>query len=156
MVAGSTTIWRSARLALLLPAIGCTTIDPGPDFVVPEEVFDANYYYCHVEPQLIVAKKCGPGAASDNGSCHFSSSVSGMALLDHPPIDCGGGDRPLDMTSTAGAAESNFQAVSLEMSRDYMTAPLFVRPSNGANHPRVVFSATDPQVNQLLSTWASK
>jgi hypothetical protein len=155
-VAGSTTIWRGARLALLLPAIACTTIDPGSDFVVPQEVFDANYYYCHVEPKFIGAKKCGPGEASDNGSCHFSSSVSGMSLLDHPAIDCGGGDRPLDMTSTAGAAQSNFQAVSFEMSHVYMTAPLFVRPSNGANHPRVVFSATDAVVNQLLSTWASK
>jgi hypothetical protein len=155
-VAGLTTIWRSARLALLLPGIGCTSIDPGPDFVVPQEVFDANYYYCHVEPQLIVAKKCGPGTASDNSSCHYSSVVSGMALVDHPPIDCGGGDQPLDPTSTAGAAQSNFQAVSLEMSRDYMTAPLFARPTNGADHPRVIFSADDRQVNQLLRTWASK
>jgi hypothetical protein len=155
MVAGLTTIWRSARLALFLPAIGCTSIDPGPDFVVAQEVFDANYFYCFVEPQFIVANKCGPGQPSDNNSCHFSSSVSGMALLDHPAIACAGGV-PVDPTSTAGAAESDFQAVSLEMSRDYMTAPLFVRPSNGANHPRVIFSPNDPVVNKLLSTWASK
>ena len=154
---GSTTTWRGSLFALLtLPAFGCTTIDPGPNFVVSQEVFDANYYYCHVEPQLIIAKKCGPGGGSDNNSCHFSSSVSGMALLDHSPIDCGGGDRPLDPTSTAGAAQSNFEVVSFEMSRDYMTAPLFVRPSNGANHPRIVFDSSDAQVNQLLSTWASK
>jgi hypothetical protein len=150
-------IWRGASFALLpLSVISCTSIDPGPNFVVPEQVFDPNYYFCHVEPQFIVANKCGPGEASDNGSCHYSSSVSGMALLQHPPVDCGGGDIPLDMTQTAGAAESDFEAVSLEMNRDYMTAPLFVRPSNGANHPRVVFSPTDPVVNQILSTWASK
>jgi hypothetical protein len=154
-VPGSTTIWRGARIALLVPAIGCTSIDPGPDFVVPEEVFDANYYYCFVEPQFIFANKCGPGQPSDNSSCHFSSSVSGMALLDHPAIACGGGV-PLDPASTAGAPESNFQAVSLEMSHDYKTAPLYVRPSNGANHPRVIFSPDDPVVNQILSTWASK
>lgn len=158
-MAGSTSIWRSALVPLLPLAVGCagcTTVDPGPDFVIPQEVFDANDYFCHVEPQLIVAKKCGPGEASDNGSCHFSSSVSGMALIDHAAIDCGGGDVPLDPTSTAGAAQSDFLAVSFEMSRDYMTAPLFVRPSNGANHPRVVFMPNDPQINQLLSTWASK
>jgi hypothetical protein len=156
-VAGSTTIWRGASFALLLHSvIGCTSIDPGPDFVIPPETFDPNYFYCHVEPQFIVAKKCGPGEPSDNGSCHYSSSVSGMSLLDHPTIDCGGGDQPLDPTTTAGAAESNFEHVSFEMSRDYMTSQLFVRPSNGLNHPRVVFSPTDPVVNQLLSTWASK
>ncbi len=79
-----------------------------------------------------------------------------MSLLDHPLVDCGGGDHPIDTTQTAGAAQSDFQQVSLEMSRDYMTAPLLVRPSNGLNHPRVVFDPNDPQVNKLLSTWASK
>jgi hypothetical protein len=156
-VAGSTTIWRGASFALLLHSvIGCTSIDPGPDFVIPPETFDPDYFYCDVEPQFIVAKKCGPGEPSDNGSCHYSSSVSGMSLLDHPTIDCGGGDHPLDATQTAGAAESNFEHVSFEMSRDYTTAQLFVRPSNGLNHPRVIFSPSDPLVNQLLSTWASK
>jgi len=156
-VAVSTTIWRRASFALLpLSVIGCTSIDPGPNFVVSVEVFDADYYYCHVEPELIVAKKCGPGDASDNGSCHYSPSVSGMRLLDHPRIDCGGGDHPIDITQTAGAAEGDFEKVSFEMSRDYTMAPVLVRPSNGLNHPRVVFSPTDPQVNKILSTWASK
>jgi hypothetical protein len=156
-VAGLTTIWRGAPLLLLaLSGIGCTSIDPGANFVVPEEVFDADYFYCHVEPQFIFAKKCGPGQASDNGSCHFSSSVSGMALMDHPRVDCGGGDHPVDTTQTAGAPQVNFQQVSLEMSRDYITAPLFQRPSNGLNHPRVIFSPNDPTANMLLSTWASK
>jgi hypothetical protein len=158
-VPGSPSVWRRTRALLVLLTIGCggcTTIEPGPDFVVPQEVFDANYFFCHVEPELIVAKKCGPGEASDNGSCHYSASVSGMPLMDHPAIDCGGGGIPLDPTSTTGPAQSNFQNVSLEMSHDYRTAPLFVRPSNGANHPRVVFSDTDPQVNMLLSAWAAK
>jgi len=150
-------IWRGAAFALLpLSVISCTSIDPGPNFVGTVEVFDADYYFCHVEPDFIFAKKCGPGQPSDNGSCHYSSSVSGMALLDHPLVDCGGGDHPLDTTQTAGAAETDFEQVSFEMSSDYMTAPLFVRPSNGVDHPRVVFSPTDPVVNQILSTWASK
>jgi hypothetical protein len=155
-VAVSTTIWRGAILVLLSSITGCTTIDPGPDFVGAEDVFNADYYYCHVEPGFIVAKKCGPGGPSDNNNCHFSSSVTGMALVDHPPIDCGGGDHPIDPTQTSGAAQGDYQVVSFEMSRDYMTAPLFVRPSNGLNHPRVIFSPNDPTVNQLLSTWASE
>jgi hypothetical protein len=155
-VAASTTIWRGAALALIAGSIGCTSIDPGPNFVVPQEVFDPDYFYCHVEPELIFAKNCGPGEAGDNNSCHYSSTVSGMALVEHPMIDCGGGDHPLDTTQTAGAAASDFQNVSLEMSRDYMTAPLFVRPSSTLNHPRMIFSPNDPQVNLLLSTWASK
>lgn len=163
-MAGSTTIGRGCAAAVSLVGLfaalhglsGCTSIDPGPDFVVPEEVFDADYYFCHVEPAFIAAQNCGPGGPGDNSSCHYSSSVSGMALLQHPAVDCGGGDHPLDPTQTTGAAESDFEAVSLEMSRDYTTAPLFTRPSSGVDHPRVIFSPDDPTVNMILSTWASK
>ena len=150
--------------ALLLGAAisysACTTVDPGPNFVVPDETFDADYFFCHVEPELLFAKKCGPGdpAAGDpaNG-CHFNSSaVSGMALVDHTPVDCGGGDHPVDATQTGSGspAQGNLQAASLEMSRDYLTAPIFVRPT-GTNHPRAVYQKNDPVV-QVLQTWAAK
>jgi hypothetical protein len=123
--------------------------------------FDADYFYCHVEPQLIFAKKCGPGDPSQgdkSNGCHFNpSAVSGMALLDHPAVDCGGGDHPTNSTATGpgSPAESNFEAASLEMSADYTTAPIYVRPS-GKYHPRQIFSPTDLQVTELLATWASK
>ena len=159
----------TTRLGVLLPVlgvlgvlgcVGCVSVDPGPDFVVPDETFDANYFYCHVEPELIFEKNCGPGdpTLDKPNSCHFNgSAVSGMALLAHTAVDCGGGDLPVDNTQigSGSAAQSNLEAVSLEMNRDYTTAPLLIRPS-GNNHPRTVFPRDDPQVNQLLSTWASK
>jgi hypothetical protein len=79
-----------------------------------------------------------------------------MALIQHPAIDCGGGDAPLDET-TVGAgspAQSNLQAVSLEMSTDYLNAPVIVRPT-GHDHPRQVFTQNDPVVT-IIATWASK
>ncbi len=138
----------------------CTTVDPGPNYVVPNETFDADYFFCHVEPELLVAKRCGPGdpAQGDKANgCHFNSSaVSGMALLDHPPVDCAGGDHPVDRTKigTGSAPQANLQSASLEMSRDYLTAPILVRPTGG-NHPRVVFTKDDPVVN-VLKTWAAR
>ena len=151
-----------ACLALLTAQAGCTSVDPGPDFVIPAETFDADYFYCHVEPQLIGVYKCGPGDPSKgdppNGSgCHYSSAVSGMVLHMHAPVDCGGGDHPVNR-STIGSgspAESNLEVVTLEMSRDYLTAPLYVRPLGHA-HPRGVINSSDPVVQQILSTWASK
>jgi hypothetical protein len=138
----------------------CTTVDPGPNFVVPEEQFDQDYFFCHVEPDLLFARKCGSGdpAAGDaaNG-CHFNSSaVSGMALVDHPRVDCGGGDHPANRANIgAGSpAQGNLQAASLVMSRDYLTAPIYVRPT-GANHPRTIFAKDDP-VADIIKTWASK
>ena len=148
----------------MVACCGCTSVDPGPNFSAADKSFDADYFYCHVEPEFIVAKRCGPGdpAKGDSNSCHFTpSAVSGMALSDNPAVDCGGGDHPVDRTQigTGSSAQGNLEAVSLEMSKDYTTAPLFVRPSGGGNalyHPRQIFDPGDVQVIQLLSTWAIK
>jgi hypothetical protein len=162
-VAGSSWTRRTAAVAWFVAGgvllMGCTTIDPGPNFVVPDVTFDADYFYCHVEPELIFAKNCGSGGPGDApNSCHYNpSAVSGMALIQHPAVDCGGGDHPVDtsQTGTGGPAQSNLEAVSLEMDQQWETAPLFVRPS-GSNHPRPIFSTSDSQVRNLLMTWATR
>jgi hypothetical protein len=138
----------------------CTTVDPGPNFVVADETFNADFFYCHVEPELVVRLKCGPGDPSQDAanSCHFNPAVvTGMQLLDHPAVDCGGGDHPVDSTQigTGSPAQSDLEAASIEMSRDYMNAPIFVRPS-GTSHPRALFNRNDAAVNQLLLEWSVK
>jgi hypothetical protein len=150
--------WAAGTLLAL--QAGCTSVDPGPDFVIPDETFDADYFYCEVEPKLLVAYKCGPGDPSkgdppNSDGCHYSSAVSGMGLRMHAPVPCSG-DKPTDPMSVGGgtAAQSNFEVVSFEMSRDYTTAPLYVRPLGHA-HPRSIFSSSDPVV-QVLRTWAAK
>jgi hypothetical protein len=139
-------------------ASACTTIDPGPNFVVTEERFNADFFFCVVEPEFLVAKRCGAGDPSKGdgaGSCHYNpSAVSGMALIEHPPVDCGGGSTPVDPTQVASGApaQANLQAASLVMSRDYLTAPIYVRPL-GSNHPRAIFTSDDPAVD-VLKRWA--
>jgi hypothetical protein len=149
------------HVLLALP-LGCTTVDPGENFRAPSAAFDPDYFYCHVEPEFLVAKNCGPGDTSKGdppNGCHFNpGAVTGMQLLAHPAVDCGGGDHPVDRTQigTGGPAQENFQQASFEMSHQYTTAPIFVRPG-GSNHPRAIFDpANDVQVNHLLATWASK
>ncbi len=140
-------------------ASSCTTVDPGPNFVIPNTQFNEDYYYCHVEPVLIFGKGCGSGDPGDNGNCHFNSSaVSGMALLDHPPVDCGGGDVPVDPTqvSQGSAARADYTSVSLEMSRDYATAPIYVRPTSTQAHPRQIYDPNDQAILDVIQTWASK
>lgn len=149
----------ASTIALMLVP-SCATVDPGPNFVVPDQQFDADYFFCHVEPELLFAKGCGTGnqgAGDKANGCHFNASaVSGMALKNHPPIDCGGGDRPVNRAQLgAGSpAQSNLQAASLEMSRDYLTAPMFVR-ATGQTHPRAVIAKDDPVV-EVIKTWATK
>jgi len=145
--------------AALAAGVGCTTVDPGPNFVVPDENFDADFFFCRVEPELLFGKRCGPGdpAAGDapNG-CHFNSSaVSGMAIANHAPIDCVDG-RPVNRAQigAGSAAQGNLQAASLVMSRDPLTAPLYLRPT-GQNHPRVIFPREDPVV-EVIRQWAQR
>ena len=137
----------------------CTTVDPGPNFVVPDEQFDADFFFCVVEPQLLFAKKCGSGdqgLGDGTNGCHFNSSaVSGMALTDHAPVDCADNHPTNRAQLGAGSApQSNLQSASLEMSRDYQTAPIFIRPT-GQNHPRVIFAKDDP-VADVIRQWAAK
>ncbi|MBS2015780.1 MAG: hypothetical protein JST00_23030 [Deltaproteobacteria bacterium] len=147
--------------ALASSAVSCTTVDPGPSFVVPDENFDADFFFCRVEPDLLFGKKCGPGdpAAGDaaNG-CHFNSSaVSGMALAPHPPVDCGPDRaRPVNrgQIGAGSAAQGNLQAASLVMSRDFQTAPILLRPT-GLNHPRAIFGRNDP-ITDVIREWAQK
>ena len=144
---------------LLVALAGCTTVDPGPNFVVPDEQFDADFFFCRVEPELLFAKKCGPGdpgAGDPANGCHFNSSaVSGMAIANHAPVECANG-RPVNRVQlgAGSAAQGNLQAASLVMSRDVDTAPIFLRPT-GANHPRAIFPKEDPVV-EVLREWARR
>jgi len=141
-----------------LGLMGCTTVDPGPNFVVPDEQFDADFFFCRVEPEVLFAKRCGPGdpAVDGSNSCHFNpSAVSGMPLRDHAPIECDG-DRPRNraLLAPGSPAQGNLQAATLVMSRDVTTAPIYVRPT-GQNHPRAVFPREDP-VLEVLRQWAQR
>lgn len=159
--------WSWVLGPVLLSGSSCTSVDPGPNPVIPQQVFDANFYYCHVEPELIFQYNCGPGDPSKgdaNNGCHYNPAiVSGMILIQHDPIDCGGGDVPLDPTLVAigSPAQQDLQSVSLEMAKDYTQAQLYTRPSslNGQSppaHPRGVFDQSDTNIQQLLAAWAAK
>lgn len=161
-------VYRGARMSRCLALAGlatlalgfvvrCESVDPGPNFVIAQENFNEDYFFCYVEPQYLTAKKCGAGDPSDGGRCHFNSSaVSGMALRDHPPVDCDASGHPTNraQVSTGSLARANFTAASLEMSRDYQTAPILVRPL-GANHPRPILAMGDASI-AILQQWASK
>jgi hypothetical protein len=153
---------------------GCV-VDPGPNFVIPLSLFNADFFYCHVEPEYLFASQtsCGAGQTSDNGNCHFNSSVvSGMVLQQHPPIDCGGGDHPVNdaagtqATQPGSAANNNYSAASLEMSRNCTTlgmcdAPILLRPSCYPNascvaHPRQIYDpVATPALPSVIFAWAT-
>lgn len=153
-VASACVAWATAGVVWLG---GCVTVDPGPQFVVPPENFNEDFFFCVVEPQYLVKLQCGAGAGGDGGRCHFNASaVSGMVLKDHPPVACDAAGHPTDRTqvSTGSAARANFTSASLEMSRDALTAPILVRPE-GANHPRQILMKGD-MLETVIKDWANK
>ncbi len=140
---------------VVLPALtACTSIDPGANYIVPDEVFNANYFYCFVEPNLIFGKKCGDNGT---GGCHFSDKVPEMQLVDHPPIQCANG-APVDSTTVGQGtpANSNLANVSQQMSTDWMNANIYIWPTQIVSaHPIQVFTPSDPVV-KYIETWASE
>lgn len=154
-------------LALLLgafAALGCgeegllpTSVERGPDFNVAEIVFDAGYFYCRVEPMLF-GSRCGPGdpALGDpaNG-CH--ASVTSFRLTDYMPLvgdSCGGGVVP-GTVAIPNAAEQNYQGAQARMKRNPDLAPLFLRPTAMAQHPRQLFNASSAEAD-IIRQWATQ
>lgn len=141
--------WAALGVAFL----GCGTVDPGPDFQIAEVVFDANFFYCKVEPML-VQEKCGAGdPTKDTSGCHFN--VTSFRLQDQPVdqlADCGGGVVPKG--NVTSISQANWGAASEKMSTDPDRAPLLLRPTERAVHPRQIFPDKSPQAD-LIRQWAT-
>jgi hypothetical protein len=148
-----------AMTTALLAGASCTTVSPGPDFQVPTVTFDPNYFYCVVEPQIIMGGLTGI-QCGNNGSngCHYSDKVPEMSLEALPaPVTCVNG-APTDMTQTAPGtpAANNLAQVSIEMNSIYTDAPIYLWPSQTvAGHPVQVFMTTDSAVVNIIKTWAA-
>lgn len=152
---------RVAALALFLVQCGeqgfaPTTVDPGPDFGVAEVVFDAGFYYCRVEP-LFFAQRCGAGdpAAGDaaNG-CHFN--VTSFRLTDYmPPVGDSCGDGVVPMVPIPQPAQRNYQSAQARMRRNPDMAPLLLRATGRAEHPRTLFDAMSPEAD-VIRQWATQ
>jgi hypothetical protein len=134
-----------------------STVDPGPDFSVADVVFDDGFYYCRVEP-MFFAQGCGTGdpGRGEGAACH--ANVTSFRLSDyampHVSESCNGGVVP-GGGSIPAAAQQNYQGASARMRRDPDAAPLFLRPTGKAQHPRVIFDASSPEAD-LIRQWASQ
>jgi hypothetical protein len=150
--------------AALVAGVSCQTVDPGPNYVLPTIQFSANYFYCVIEPELIMGGLTGT-PCGDNGShsCHYSDKIPEMSLIPLPePVTCSGSGTsavPTDPTQTAEgtAAQINLGQVSFQMSSDYTSANIYLWPSweIGMEHPVQVFSPTDAPVVDIIKTWAT-
>jgi hypothetical protein len=146
----------AALLGCTTQELGPDTIDPGPDFNVAEIIFDEGFFYCKVEPALFQSR-CGPGdpAKGDaTNGCHFN--VTSFRLTDYAPLTgqgCGGGVVP--GTAPTDEARANYQRAQANMDIDPERAPLLLRPTAAALHPRKVFEASSPEA-AVIRQWATQ
>jgi len=133
-----------------------TTVNPGPDFVQEDVIFDEEFYYCRVEPVLF-AQGCGSGVAGMDpaNGCHFS--VTKFRLTDYMPkvSDTCQGDALGPTSVVPVAAQQNYAAAQARMKRDPKLAQLLQRPLGKAQHPRQIFTENSAEA-AVISQWATK
>lgn len=137
-----------------------TTVDPGPDFVVADVVFDDHFFYCRIEP-LIFQQRCGPGLSGQDpaSGCHFN--VTSYKLTDYTPLvaERCSGDALAIGVSAPQQARQNYQTSQARMKRDPDLAQLLLRPTGKAQHPRVVVDLNTPEgaaYDQAVRQWATQ
>lgn len=137
--------------ALLLAA--CSTVEPGGDPQIAQVVYEEDYFYCQVLPNVIVAQSCGSGDPTQDtaGGCHASATSFRVVPLS--------GDVPCTGNRRSGAlpqgASENYTAAQSEMTQDPDTAPLLAHPTKKAGHPRQIFATQSPEAD-IIRQWAQR
>ena len=132
-----------------------TTVDPGPDFSIADLVFDESFFYCQVEPRVMIAHRCGGGdpmQGDSSGGCHHN--VTSFRLTDYTPPVADGCMGNVVGTPIPAAARQNYQVSQARMRRDPEVAPLLQRPLKKLTHPRAIFN-DDSDAADALREWAT-
>jgi hypothetical protein len=152
-----------ALLGFSLAISGCgdngffpSSVNPGSDFVQEDITFDDEFYYCRVEPMLF-QQGCGSGESGKDpqNGCHFS--VTKFKLTDYMPrvSDSCAGDALKAGALVPVAAQQNYAAAQARMKRDPNLAPLLLRPTAKATHPRQIFAENSPEAS-VIRQWATQ
>jgi hypothetical protein len=152
-------VTRLIRATLALVVIGsgsaCSTVEPGNEFAIAAVTYDENYFYCVVEPKVLMAKSCGTGDQSQGdatGGCH--SSVTSFRLNPTATAVMCNGLTPTEAVPLA--SQANYQAAQGEMTLDYVNAPLIAWPTQKfSGHPRQIFKPDSDEYN-IIKDWATK
>jgi hypothetical protein len=118
--------------------------------------FDEGFFYCQVEPNVLVAKSCGqgdPGQGDGQGGCHAQVTHFRLDTSAMTSVACNGNVPSGTISQTS---RSNYEAAQGEMSRDVDNAPLLAWPTKRiSSHPRQVFAPTSAEAD-IIREWASK
>lgn len=129
------------------------TVDLGDNFVAPDLQLDEGTFFCRIQPVVLAMQSCASGGPGEGGSCH--SARSSLRLSAEPetiaPPNCDG-DTPLEAIPQSYL--DNLEAIRFTVNSDFLSSPLFRRPTGLDAHPRTIFPENSPEAD-LLRDWIS-
>jgi hypothetical protein len=146
---------RGASYALALIGVwGCSTVEPGGDPQIAQVVYDEDFFYCEVQPKVLVAQSCSSGDPSKDtsGGCHATATAFRvLALGPNDMVTCDGNGKHTG--TVPQVAQSNYSAAQAEMTPNAETAPLFTHPTQKTPHPRQIFDTSSMEA-EIIRQWA--
>ena len=114
-------------------------------------MIDEDFFYCRIQPEVIIAQSCASGIAGEGGGCHAARSalrLSAAAETDPPPA--------CDGDSLVGAVppsyRSNFLNVQFTVRSDPLSSSFYRRPVLLDPHPREMFAEGSIEAD-LIYEW---
>ena len=140
-------------LSALALVAGCSTIEPGGNPQIAQVVYDEDYFYCQVLPNVLMAQSCGAGDPDldKGGGCHSTGTSFRLVPVSAAPT-CTGNRRSGDLP--AGAAD-NYISAQAQMTQDPATTPLLTHPIRKTGHPRQIFDEQSPEA-EIIRQWAQR
>ena len=149
-------IGAGTALGVGLFAPACGTVDLGDNIVPPSVRLDEDFFYCRIQPDVIVGRGCATGMAGDTGGCHLTQSA---LLLE----DASGAARPdcdADGALSPGAVVPdvymrNLTRIRFTVASDPESSPFYRRPLQMDSHPRAIFVLGSPE-ELLIAEWIGR
>ena len=131
----------------------CSTIEPGGNPQIAQVVYDEDYFYCQVLPNVLVAHSCGAGDPNQDsaGGCHASATSFKLVPVSGS-VECAGDRRT---GSLPGGAADNYVAAQAQMTQDPETTPLLTHPTKKTSHPRQIFDERSAEAD-IVRQWAMR
>jgi hypothetical protein len=146
---------RGGAFAFVLVGFsGCSTVEPGGDPRIANVVYDEAFYYCEVQPKVIVPQSCASGdpGKDPSGGCHASATPFRVLPLGADDmVMCDANGKPAG--GVPQVSQSNYSAAQAEMTPNAETAPLLARPTQKFSHPRQIFDSSSMEA-EIIRQWA--
>ena len=146
---------RGASYTLaLIGILGARRSSRGAIRNIAQVVYDEDFFYCEVQPKVLVAQSCSSGdpAKDTSGGCHATATAFRvLALGPNDMVTCDGNGKHTG--TVPQIAQSNYSAAQAEMNPNAETAPLFTHPTQKTPHPRQIFDTSSMEA-EIIRQWA--